>query len=220
VWISFGRLGGVLDDRDDASWGVIGRMNAGVTIEAVRAELAAIGQDIGREHPQQGVRKFWVNLLRDQTVGDAGAQLWMLLAAVSVLLMIACANVANLFLVRATERTREMAIRAAMGAGRGRVARQLIAEGTILALAGGGIGAGPRVCRHRRVSRVCAGRFTTDRGHRRGRARARREHRDLGAIGVALRSGAGARRVAHPAFRRTARRRGARHAWPAADDAA
>ena len=142
VWISFGRLGGALDDRDDASWGVIGRMNARITIDAVRAELAAIGQDIGRENPQQGVRKFWVNLLRDQTVGDAGAQLWMLLAAVSVLLVIACANVANLFLVRATERTREMAIRAAMGAGRGRVARQLIAEGTILALVGGVVGAG------------------------------------------------------------------------------
>src|SRR5262249_7928496 len=86
-------------------------------------------------HLQPAVRQF-----KEDVVGDVGQLLWVLLGSISILLLIACANVANLLLVRAEGRGQELAVRTALGAGRGQIARALMVESLTLSLAGGLIG--------------------------------------------------------------------------------
>jgi predicted permease len=141
VWTAIGRIREPMDAREDAFLQLIARMRSGVEVPAAREELARIAERMGAQNPEAAAPAFWVEDLRARTVGDVGRMLWVLFGSAALLLVIACANVAHLFLVRAADRTREMAVRAALGAGRARLAEQLLTESILLAVVGGGLGA-------------------------------------------------------------------------------
>jgi putative ABC transport system permease protein len=119
----------------------VARLKSGVTLEQARSESAAFSARLAKEFPatNEGVTLAFVPLY-DRLVGDARPVLRVLLGTVALLLLIACANIANLLLARTTVREREFAIRAALGAGRGRLIRQLLSESFTLAFAGGLLG--------------------------------------------------------------------------------
>ncbi|HSE98825.1 MAG TPA: ABC transporter permease [Blastocatellia bacterium] len=121
---------------------VVGRLKPGVTLEQAQAELKVIAEEFRAAFPQQMMEgeSIGAQPYQELFTRDIGQYLWILLGAVSFLLLIACANVANLQLTRATSRRREIAVRMALGAGGARVARQLLTEGLLLALAGGAAG--------------------------------------------------------------------------------
>jgi putative ABC transport system permease protein len=122
---------------------VTARLKPGVTLAQANAQLNLATAQYRRDYPQADQKQqFEVGMLRDSVIGDARNSLLLMLGAVSLVLLIACANVANLLLARATGRSREFAIRAAMGAGRGRIVLQLLVESSMLAVTGGVLGLG------------------------------------------------------------------------------
>lgn len=126
------------DQRDWRGFVSLGKLAEGVELEAARAELESARAALEQEYPE--VNAGWglrVERLRDRVSGSVRSTLMLFLGAVGFVLLIGCANVANLLMVRSTERTEEFAVRASLGAGRGRLVRQLLTESLVLSALGG-----------------------------------------------------------------------------------
>ena len=142
LWLS-ADLDGENPSRTSHNYDAVGRLRDGVTVEQANGDISAIARRIHDTSSEQGdylLKDGIVVPLQDSITGNARPMLLVLLGAVGFLLLVACANVANLLLAQASVRERELAIRSALGAARGRLIRQFLTEALLLSLAGGGLG--------------------------------------------------------------------------------
>jgi len=130
-----------LNNRGSHYLSVVGRLKPGITVARAQSDMSIIARRLAQQYPNTNKNVgVTVVKLKDEVVGNTGAALIILLAAAACVLLIACSNVANLLLAKAAGRQREMAIRTALGAARGRLVRQMVTESVLLSLAGGALG--------------------------------------------------------------------------------
>lgn len=140
LWIPL-EISGDQEKRGNWFFGVVAKLRPGQNIQEAKAELDSLADRLSKEHPQENASvRFKPILLQEKIVGDAKSGLVLLLGAVGFLLLIACANVSNLILSRGVQRQSEISIRAALGASRIRVLRQLLIESLLLSCIGGAAG--------------------------------------------------------------------------------
>lgn len=128
-------------DRTSFNYHAIARLRPGVTLTQAQAQIDALGNRLAAQHPVSNQsRTFLLRPLQQQLVASVRQTLWFLMSSVACVLLIACVNVANLFLARTTEKSREIAARIALGATRWRIVRQLLTESMWIAVSGGAVG--------------------------------------------------------------------------------
>jgi predicted permease len=130
----------VMQDRGAHVVVAIARLRSGYTLDQARKELDLIGHRLARQYPRTNTGRTMIADRMRVDTSDVKSTLWLLLGAVSMVLLIACVNIASLLLARAVSRDREFAMRVAIGANRGRLARHCLTESAVLALAGGALG--------------------------------------------------------------------------------
>jgi predicted permease len=141
LWIPKRAGQAMMQTREARFYNCIGLLKPGVTLEQARLDLSAAQQRLGEQYPTTDAGwSIALDTLKDEVVGPVRMGLWLLLGSVSVLLVIACVNVACLLLARLNSRAAEIATRCSLGAGRGAIGRQLFAEGLVYAFAGGFVG--------------------------------------------------------------------------------
>jgi putative ABC transport system permease protein len=120
-------------NRSDHPYQAVGKLKEDADVTRAQAQMRLIADRLARQYPENRLKRATVTPLQERLTGSLQATLWVLMSAVGVVWLIGCANIANLLLARAAGRTREIALRAALGAGRGRVLRQLLTESCVLA---------------------------------------------------------------------------------------
>jgi putative ABC transport system permease protein len=138
IWIPSGPTNRT--NRDAQNYRAVGRLQPGVTLAGAQAQMRVVGERLAAEYPGNRFKNISLMPLQQRLTENVHGTLWMLMGAVTLTLLIGCANIANLLLARSANRTREMALRAALGAGRARLVRQLLTESSVLAGLAAGAG--------------------------------------------------------------------------------